>query len=202
MDVAHTTPTQPANDDPFLIVGLGNPGTLYARHRHNVGFQIVELLAERHQLAWQRVEFRAAIAKTQIGGKRVMLAKPQTFMNLAGQSVAPLVRFYRVPLPQLLVVYDDLDLPLGRLRLRADGGSGGHNGMKSLIESLGTQGFIRLRVGIGRPTGKMDAAAYVLRNFDADQEIEMAFYRAHAVEGIERWLRAGLTAAMNQLNAS
>ena len=126
------------NEDLFLIVGLGNPGPRFARNRHNVGFQVVDLLAQRHHLAFQRAEFRAAVAMGTIAEKRILLAKPQTFMNLVGQAVAPLARFYKIPIPQVLVLYDELDLPLGRLRFRPDGGAGGHNGMKSLIDNLGT----------------------------------------------------------------
>ncbi|MBK9233036.1 MAG: aminoacyl-tRNA hydrolase [Anaerolineae bacterium] len=189
------------NEDLFLIVGLGNPGPRFARHRHNVGFQVVDLLAQRHHLAFQRAEFRAAAASGTIGERRVLLAKPQTFMNLAGQAVAPLARFYKIPIPQILVLYDELDLPLGRLRFRSEGGSGGHNGMKSLTDSLGTQAFARLRIGIDRPPGKMDPAAYVLQDFSSDQEIEMAFCRPRAADGIEIWLREGIVAAMNKYNA-
>lgn len=189
------------NEDLFLIVGLGNPGPRFARHRHNVGFQVVDLLAQRHHLAFQRAEFRAAVASGTIGERRVLLAKPQTFMNLAGQAVAPLARFYKIPIPQILVLYDELDLPLGRLRFRSEGGSGGHNGMKSLTDSLGTQAFARLRIGIDRPPGKMDPAAYVLQDFSSDQEFEMAFCRPRAADGIEIWLREGIVAAMNKYNA-
>lgn len=189
------------NEDLFLIVGLGNPGQRFARHRHNVGFQIVDMLAQRHGLAFQRAEFRAAVATGAMAGRRVLLAKPQTFMNLVGQAVAPLARFYKIPMLQVLVLYDELDLPLGRLRFRPDGGAGGHNGIKSLIDSLGTQGFARLRIGIDRPPGRMDAAAYVLQDFSADQEIEMAFCRPRAADGVETWLAEGIDAAMNKYNS-
>ncbi|WP_423225544.1 aminoacyl-tRNA hydrolase [Candidatus Amarolinea aalborgensis] len=190
------------NEDLFLIVGLGNPGPRFARNRHNVGFQVVDLLAQRHHLAFQRAEFRAAVAMGTIAEKRILLAKPQTFMNLVGQAVAPLARFYKIPIPQVLVLYDELDLPLGRLRFRPDGGAGGHNGMKSLIDNLGTQGFARLRIGIDRPPGRMDPAAYVLQDFSADQEIEMAFCRPRAADGVEIWLREGIAAAMNRFNSA
>ncbi len=189
------------SEDLFLIVGLGNPGPRFARNRHNVGFQVVDLLAHQHHLVFQRAEFRAAVAAGALADRRVLLAKPQTFMNLAGQAVAPLARFYKIPLSQILVLYDELDLPLGRLRFRPEGGSGGHNGMKSLVDSLGTQAFARLRIGIDRPPGKMDPAAYVLQDFSSDQEIEMAFCRPRAAEGVVTWLREGIAAAMNKYNA-
>ncbi len=184
-----------------MVVGLGNPGARYARHRHNVGFQCIDLLAQRHQLKFDRVQFRAALAMGEVVGRRVLLAKPQTFMNLSGQAVAPLLRYYKIETTAMLVLYDELDLPLGRLRLRAEGGAGGHNGMKSIIAQLGTQVFPRLRIGIDRPPGRMEPADYVLQDFSAEQEIEMGFVRPRVVEGVEIWLRDGITTAMNQLNA-
>ena len=183
-------------------MGLGNPGPRFARNRHNIGFQVVDLLAQRHHRAFQRAEVRAAVAMGTIAEKRILLAKPQTFMNLVGEAVAPLARFYKIPIPQVLVLYDELDLPLGRLRFRPDGGAGGHNGMKSLIDNLGTQGFARLRIGIDRPPGRMDPAAYVLQDFRADQEIEMAFCRPRAADGVEIWLREGIAAVVNRFNSA
>ncbi len=183
-----------------MVVGLGNPGPRYARNRHNIGFQCVDLLAQRAHLTFDRVQFRAVMAMGQFADTHVLLAKPQTFMNLSGQAVVPLLRYYKVELSDMLVLYDELDLPLGRLRLRAEGGAGGHNGMKSIIAQLGSQVFPRLRIGIGRPPGRMEPADYVLQDFSSDQEIEMAFVRPRVVEGIELWLREGIQAAMNQLN--
>lgn len=187
---------------PFMmIVGLGNPGPRYARNRHNIGFQCVDLLAQRARLNFDRVQFRASLGMGEVAGVRVLLAKPQTFMNLSGQAVVPLLRYYKVEPADMLVLYDELDLPLGRLRLRAEGGAGGHNGMKSIIGQLGSQTFARLRIGIGRPPGRMEPADYVLQDFTNEQEIEMAFVRPRVVEGIVTWLRDGIDAAMNQLNA-
>ena len=188
----------------YLIVGLGNPGREYARTRHNVGFMLVSRLAERLGTAFRRMQFKALIAETRLsvnGEQRIcLLAKPQTFMNLSGKAVAPLARFYKIPPERLLVVYDDLDLPLGKLRLRPKGGHGGHKGMRSVIESLGTQEFPRLRVGIGRPPGRMDAADYVLHPFTkAELEVvEPALERG--VDGILRWIENGLNDAMNFVN--
>jgi len=184
-----------------LIVGLGNPGREYAATRHNVGFQIVTRLAERHGLSFSRMQNQALISTGRIGDVRVVLAKPQTWMNESGKAVAPLVRFYKVELVHLLVVYDDLDIPLGMIRLRSGGGSGGHRGMRSVIERLGTQDFPRLRVGIGRPPGRMDPVDYVLQPFSRDEELLMDGTRARAVEAIECFLAEGILCAMNRFNA-
>ena len=153
-----------------LIVGLGNPGPKYARNRHNIGFQTVEALAAKHRLEFSRTEHRAQTAHGTIGGRRVVLAKPQTWMNESGKAVAPLAHFYKVAPERLLIIYDDLDIPLGTVRFRSDGSSGGHRGVQSTIQHLGTQAFPRLRLGIGRPPGRMDPAAYVLQSFSPAEE--------------------------------
>ncbi len=153
-----------------LIVGLGNPGPRYARNRHNIGFQAVEALAEAHGLRFSRTEHRAETAHGTVEGQRVILAKPQTWMNDSGKAVAPLVRFYKVDAQDILVVYDDLDIPLGTVRFRNEGSSGGHRGVQSVIQFLGTDAFPRLRIGIGRPPGQMDPAAYVLQDFSPDEQ--------------------------------
>jgi peptidyl-tRNA hydrolase, PTH1 family len=184
-----------------LVVGLGNPGDEYALHRHNIGFRVVDALARAHGLGFSRVKAaRARVAEGRIGGRPVLMAKPQTFMNLSGQTVARLSRTHSIPPESILVVYDDLDLPLGRLRLRPDGGSGGHKGMRSIIESLGTQSFPRLRVGIDRPPGRMDPADYVLRPFDDEQKALLAGVVERAVAAVELWLAVGIVAAMDEFN--
>jgi PTH1 family peptidyl-tRNA hydrolase len=213
-----------------LIVGLGNPGKQYEQNRHNVGFQIVDLLADRHGLRFDAKQGRAKVAlgsmavqtgveqlprpaqpaelaappvsQPRLQTLRVALAKPQTFMNLAGPSVQALLSFYKIAPVDLLVIYDDLDLPLGALRLRASGGSGGHNGMKSIMGSLGGGDFARLRVGIDRPPGRMDPAAYVLQDFSPSQEEAMGPAREQAVEAIQHWLGHGVVAAMNAFNTA
>lgn len=185
---------------PYLIVGLGNPGPQYARNRHNVGFQVLDRLAARHGLSFSRTMHRALVAEGHIDGRRVILAKPLTYMNNSGEAVGALVRYFNIPLEQVLVVYDDMDLPQGALRLRPKGGSGGQRGMQSIIHHLGTEVFPRLRVGIGRPPGRMDAAAYVLQNFSPDEETIMEEVRERAADAIETWLREGLQAAMNRFN--
>ncbi len=186
----------------FLIVGLGNPGREYAATRHNAGFMVVDALARHWGTDFGRAKHQVLLAEATHGPRRVLLAKPQTFMNLSGRAVAPLVRFYRLPLDHLLVVYDDMDLPFGTLRLRPQGGHGGHKGMKSIIEALGgRRDFPRLRVGIGRPPGRMDPAAYVLRPFSPEERAEWPWIVDRAVQGLLLWLEQGLPAAMNFLNA-
>jgi len=182
-----------------LIVGLGNPGRKYARHRHNTGFLTVDRLARRHGLSFARQKGKARIAEGRIAGQRAMLAKPQTYVNLSGESVAALVRFFKIPPDRVLVVYDDLDLPLARLRLRPDGGSGGHKGLKSIVERLGTQAFPRLRIGIGRPA-RGDPTDYVLQDFTADEWMEVDPALDRAVEAVEHWLVHGIDATMNLFN--
>lgn len=189
-----------------MIVGLGNPGTGYKNNRHNIGFQCVELMATRHGLKFdvKRGKAVAALGTLQLpaaGPYRVLLAKPQAFMNVSGPSVQSLLQFYKIELADLLVLYDDLDLPLGAIRLRASGGSGGHNGMKSIIHSVGSSEFARLRIGIDRPPGRMDPAAYVLQDFSPQQEEVMAQTRPQVVDACEHWLEHGITSAMNLYNA-
>ena len=194
-----------------LIVGLGNPGPEYARHRHNIGFQVLELFAGRHGLAFDKFQKRARLAIGQValrpaeGGLmwtgRVLLAKPMTYMNASGEAVGALMAFYKITPADLLLVSDDLDLPVGRIRLRAEGGTGGQKGVASTIRQLGTEAFARLRVGIGRPPGQMDPADYVLRPFSAQEEEEMGLVRQRAADAIETWLAQGIAAAMNQFNA-
>jgi PTH1 family peptidyl-tRNA hydrolase len=184
-----------------LVVGLGNPGEEYAEHRHNVGFRVVEALSRKHGLTFARQKAaRARVAMGQIDSHEVVLAKPLTFMNLSGKSVSRLSQAHEIPSERILVVYDDLDLPLGRLRLRPEGGTGGHRGVRSIIGFLGTQSFPRLRVGIDRPPGRMDPAEYVLRPFAGDQEVLVAGVVARAAAAIECWLAHGIVAAMDRFN--
>ena len=171
-----------------LVVGLGNPGPRYARNRHNIGFQIVEGLAAAHGLTFTKTEHKAETAHGRIDGQRVVLAKPQTWMNDSGQSVAPLARFYKIEPEDLLVVYDDLDIPLDTVRFRDAGSSGGHRGVQSIINQLGTDGFPRLRIGIGRPPGRMDPAAYVLQDFSTDEEPLLWEVQRTARRLIEEWI--------------
>jgi PTH1 family peptidyl-tRNA hydrolase len=183
-----------------LIVGLGNPGREYAGNRHNVGFMIADRWAAAHAFAFNKIQHHAIIAQGRHGERRVIIAKPQTFMNDSGRAVGALLRFYKIPVEQLLVIFDDLDLPFGVIRLRADGGAGGHNGMRSIIQQLGGNQFARLRVGIGRPPGRMDPAAFVLQDFGRDETAELDALRDRAGQAIDTFLAAGITAAMNQFN--
>lgn len=183
-----------------IIVGLGNPGARYAAHRHNVGFQVVELLARRHGLTFDSVQHKAQIATGRVGAHKLLLAKPQSFMNESGPPVQALLQFYKVPPEALIVVVDDLDLDFGRIRLRPGGGSGGQNGMKSIIRHLGSEEFARLRVGLGRPPGRMEPAAFVLQNFSAEEEETMGVVREQAADALECWLDKGIAEAMNRYN--
>lgn len=184
----------------YLITGLGNRGREFQNNRHNVGFMLVSHVAERLSVSFSRMQSRALVTKGEYKGERVILAKPQTYMNLSGQAVAALVRFYKVPLENLLVVYDDVDLPFGLLRLRPSGGSGGQKGMQSIIRTLGTQEFPRLRIGIDRPPGRMEASDYVLQDFSSEQAEALPEILQRGVEAVLTFIDEGLDAAMNQYN--
>ncbi|HEX6289005.1 MAG TPA: aminoacyl-tRNA hydrolase [Herpetosiphonaceae bacterium] len=186
----------------FLIVGLGNPGEQYAQNRHNVGFQCVKYLADRHGLSFNEKQHKARIATGMIRGQRVVLAKPFTYMNDSGQSVAALGRWYKLdPGSELLVIYDDLDLPFGTIRLRASGSAGGQNGMKSIIQLLGTQDIPRVRVGIGRPPEGWQAKDYVLNNWSREQTEHLPSLYARVADAAETFLTEGITLAMTRFNA-
>lgn len=186
---------------PALIVGLGNPGRAYVSSRHNIGFQVADALTRAHGLTFSRRRgAQSMVARGTICGTPVIVAKPQTYMNQSGKAVASLSRKHQVPPDQILVIFDDLDLPLGRLRLRPEGSSGGHQGMRSIIECLGTQAFPRLRVGIDRPPGKMDPAEYVLLPFDREERPIVSDAVQAAVAAIECWLVGGIAVAMDRFN--
>lgn len=186
-------------EERYLIVGLGNPGRGHLYNRHNVGFMAVDRLAARHDIDLKRVQSKAIVGSGRIAERPVILAKPQTFMNLSGESVGPLAKYYKVPSSNILVVYDELDLPFGTIRLREKGGAGGHNGMRSLIEQLGND-FPRLRLGIGRPPGRMDAAAFVLQDFGRDDLPLVSEMLSAALEAIESFVRDGVDLAMSRFN--
>ncbi len=185
----------------FLIAGLGNPGREYQQTRHNAGFMFANALAEKVGITFSRMEMKAIVAKTRIEGYQVVLAKPQTYMNRSGQAVSSLVRFYKIPLNGLLVVYDDVDLPFGAVRMRPGGGAGGHNGMRSIIQSLGSQDFPRLRIGVNRPPGQMDAADYVLQDFTMVEQKELGEIFSHAIDAAMLFITQGLDMAMNNANS-
>jgi PTH1 family peptidyl-tRNA hydrolase len=190
------------NQTVYLIVGLGNPGAQYRYNRHNVGFMLADRLADRLGVKFTRLESKALVTKGEHEGRRIVLAKPHTFMNLSGQSVGALVRFYKAPLSNLLVAYDDVDLPLGTVRMRPDGGSAGQKGMASIIERLGTQEIPRLRLGVGRPPGRMDAADYVLQDFPAGEKELLQATLDRAADAALVFVMEGLEAAMNRYNGA
>jgi len=185
---------------PYLIVGLGNPGRKFEHNRHNVGFMLLNRLSIKLGESFGKVEAKALISKTTYKGERVILIKPQTYMNDSGMSVSSLARFYRVPLDNLMVAYDDVDLPLGILRLRPSGGSAGQRGMQSIIERLGTDEFPRLRIGTGRPPGRMDAADYVLQDFPAQDADLLNETLDRAVDAVLTFIQESLDKAMNLFN--
>jgi PTH1 family peptidyl-tRNA hydrolase len=188
-------------DDIFLIVGLGNPGREYAQTRHNIGFRVADHMAKALGIRFSRQQNQAFVASGAHGGAKLVLAKPQTFMNLSGRSVSGLVRFYKIPPANLLVCCDDIDLPMGTIRMRASGGSAGQRGMQSILDALGTREVPRLRFGIGRPPGRMDAAAYVLRSFDAAEEEIIPVIVDKAVEAALTFIERGMNEAMNRFNS-
>jgi PTH1 family peptidyl-tRNA hydrolase len=181
-----------------LVVGLGNPGRKYEGTRHNVGFDVIDLLAGRHRLEWESAPADALCAKWRSAS--VLLAKPLTFMNLSGYAIGDLLRFYKIDLPDLFVVVDDANLELGRLRARPSGSAGGHNGLKSIIEALGTEEFARLRVGVGRGDGRLDLADHVLAKFDPDERIEVAEAVGRTADAAELFVTEGIVAVMNRFN--
>jgi PTH1 family peptidyl-tRNA hydrolase len=194
-------PAQPKQrQGPFLIAGLGNPGRKYEHNRHNVGFMLLNRLANHLGENFGQVQSRALIAKPSYQGERIILAKPQTYMNNSGNAIRSLVHFYQVPLENLLVVYDDVDLPLGTLRLRSSGGSAGQKGMQSIISQLGTEEFPRLRIGTGRPPGRREAADYVLQDFPPVEHDLLNEVLGRAVDAVLAFIQSGLEKAMNLYN--
>ena len=185
----------------FLIVGLGNPGTDYAKTRHNAGFLLVEKLAAQWKSDWaNEKKFVARMAKAERSGKRVLLCAPQTFMNLSGESVGAVADFYQLPVSQLIVAVDDADLPFGEIRLRPSGSSGGHHGLESIEQHLGSREFARLRIGIGRQDSSRQIANYVLGKFDSSENELLEKVLSRAAGQIECWLNDGLPKAMSLFN--
>ncbi|UCH34829.1 MAG: aminoacyl-tRNA hydrolase [Armatimonadota bacterium] len=185
---------------PLLVVGLGNPGGRYLATRHNVGFEVVELLAARAQTRLRRGKFRCAQAEARLADQRVILIQPHTYMNRSGAAVRGAADYYKVPLSRLLVVCDDVHLPLGKIRLRRSGSAGGHNGLISVIEALGNEEFPRLRIGVGEPPPHMDQVSYVLSRFAREEQEVIAAAIARAADAVEAWVSVGITEAMNRFN--
>ena len=187
---------------PYLIVGLGNPGREYRNNRHNIGFMVLDQLAGRLDSSFSRMKMDALMTAVRYKGQRIILIKPQSFMNLSGKAVASFVRFYKLPLNNLLVVYDDVDLPFQTLRMKPDGGDAGQKGVQSIIQELGTKEFPRLRLGINRPPGRMSVSSYVLLDF-SDQEGEtLPFVLDQAADAILAFIEMGLNQAMTIYNQS
>jgi peptidyl-tRNA hydrolase, PTH1 family len=188
-------------EDRHLIVGLGNPGAEYAKTRHNAGFMLADLLAKRWRADWSNEKrFQARTAKTERGGKRLVLCEPQTFMNLSGEAVGAMVKFYQLPLAKLVVAVDDADLPLGEIRLRPSGSSGGHHGLESVEQHLGSREYGRLRIGIGRKDSRREIVGHVLGKLSAIEMVLLEKVLLRAAEQVECWLAHGLPKAMSQFN--
>ncbi|MFA5811589.1 MAG: aminoacyl-tRNA hydrolase [bacterium] len=181
-----------------LIAGLGNPGRTYARHRHNVGFLTLDELARRHGIEMRKRSFGALIGSGSIDGESVLLAKPETYMNLSGESVGPLLGYYRLGADSLIVVHDDLDIDLGRMKLARAAGHGGHNGVRSIMETTGTGDFTRVRIGIGRPPVGMDGANYVLAPFTEQEQETISEAIMRAADAVEMIISEGLAKAQQK----
>ncbi len=186
----------------FLLVGLGNPGREYRDSRHNIGFMVIDRVCAAVGIKIGKVQNKALVGLGNVAGNRVIVAKPQTFMNLSGQAVAPLLRFYKVSLDHLLVIHDDLDLPFGTIRIRPSGGAGGQKGLASTIQQLGTQDFPRLRMGIGRPPGQMEVPDYVLSRFGRAEEEFLPTWLDRAAEAAQSFIKQGLELTMTRYNGN
>ncbi len=191
----------PAGADLFLVVGLGNPGPGYAGNRHNAGFLVLDVLAERAGSRFKAHKGRADLVDGRLAGQRVLLAKPKSYMNTSGGPVASLRDFYKVPVERMVVVHDELDLPFGAVRLKRGGGDNGHNGLRSLTTCLGSKDYLRVRFGIGRPPGRQDPADFVLKDFSTVERKELPFLLDRAADGAEALLTGTLEAAQNVFHA-
>ena len=184
----------------YMIAGLGNPGKEYNNTRHNIGFALIDALAEEYDINVMDVKLKALTGKGMIGGQKVLLVKPLTFMNLSGESIRPLADYYKVDPEDILIVYDDISLAPGQLRIRAKGSAGGHNGIKSIIAHLGTQEFPRVKVGVGEKPSRMDLADYVLGHFSKEEQATMADAVKEAADAVCEIVNVGIEQAMNDHN--
>lgn len=184
----------------FVIVGLGNPGHEYEDTRHNVGFRVIDMLAERAGARLSDKKFKARVGRARLCGEDCLLMKPETFMNLSGEAVGPAMGFFKVPTTQVIVVHDELDVPLGRLKMKKGGGHGGHNGLRSLKKHLPDDGFVRLRVGIGRPPPQWESADYVLSKFNRDERASIDSVLDEAADAVQAILTDGVAKAMGRFN--
>lgn len=186
--------------DTFLLVGLGNPGREYRDTRHNFGFMLIDRIAVRLNARGMKVQSKAIVTDAMYEDHKLILAKPQTYMNLSGPSVQGLIHFYKIPLTNLMVLTDDLDIPFGTIRIRSSGGYGGQRGLASVIESLGTKDFPRMRLGVGRPPGKMDPANFILQNFSRDELKSISEILDAGADAVLEFVKNGLNSAMNKFN--
>lgn len=184
------------------IVGLGNPGRKYKQTKHNIGFMVIDELLHRHQWKLNKNKFNGNYALERYQGEKVILLKPQTFMNLSGESIRPLIDYYNIDVLDVLVIYDDLDLPIGKIRLRQKGGHGGHNGIRSTLDHLGQKNFKRLRIGIGRPVNAMPVVDYVLSKFSKQEQSDVIQSIQKAADACEMWLEKPFNQVMNEFNQS
>jgi len=184
----------------FLIAGLGNPGRRYLNNRHNVGFMLLNQISDRLGFTFSRMQSESLISDGRFEGRKIILAKPQTYMNASGKAINALINFYKLPVQNFLVAYDDVDLPFGALRIRSEGGSGGHKGMRSIIGKLGTQEFPRLRIGIDRPPGRMEAADYVLQDFSQSELEALPEILKSATDAAISFVTRGIELTMTHYN--
>jgi peptidyl-tRNA hydrolase, PTH1 family len=197
LGTSHMTP-----ETTYLLIGLGNPGREYRDTRHNVGFMLIDRLIVRLNARGMKVQSKAIVTTATYEDRKLILAKPQTYMNLSGQSAQGLLNFYKLPVENMLIAHDELDIPFGTLRIRPKGGPGGQGGMASTIGQLGTKDFPRLRIGIGRPPGRMDPAAYVLQNFSREEMKVLSEIVDRSADAALEFVKNGLNAAMNKYNGS
>lgn len=184
----------------YIIVGLGNPGREYENTRHNTGFIAIDKLANKYNIEISKEKHKALIGTGLIEGEKVILVKPQTFMNLSGESVREVINFYKEEVKNFIVIFDDIDLPIGTIRIKERGSAGTHNGVKSLVHELGTQEFKRIKVGVGSPSGKMDLVSYVLGKFSNEEFKEIEISTNKVVNAIETIIKEGVAKAMNEYN--
>ena len=189
------------SEDLWVVLGLGNPGPSYAANRHNAGFLVVDLLADRVGGRFKAAKGRADVVEGRLAGTRVVLAKPKSYMNESGGPAAALSQYYKVPVERFVVVHDELDIPFGALRLKRGGGDNGHNGLRSLTKALGSKDYLRVRFGIGRPPGRQDPADFVLKDFGAAERKELPFHVDRAADACEALVSGSLEAAQNAFHA-
>lgn len=187
-------------DKLYVIVGLGNPGNKYENTRHNIGFRTIDAISKKYGIRVDRVKYKALVGEGEIGGEKVMLVKPQTFMNLSGESVREIVQWYKLPVENIIVIYDDADLAVGTIRIRPNGSSGTHNGMKSIIYQLQSDKFPRIRIGIGKAPDEWDLADYVLGRFANEEAADIDEAVIRAANAVEALITSGVDAAMNLYN--